>query len=171
MSQFYHYEALEPGTIRILHLEPGQVGDALKGQCSIISLATTVPVPYEALSYTWGPATFAESIYLRDTALIITTSLHSALRHVRRTNRITLIWAGAICINQRDDAERSAQVSMIYNIYHKAEMVLTLLGENTDNNLRAIWMMGQLSAAKRFACHTEGLMRRQRLFTQTTSWS
>ena len=43
----------------------------------------------------------------------ITVNLDSALRHIRGERRSKLMWADALCINQKDDDEKAEQVKQI----------------------------------------------------------
>jgi hypothetical protein len=40
-----------------------------------------------------------------------------------------LVWVDAICINQKDDQEKSRQAGMMHNIHQKAQRVVIWLGE------------------------------------------
>ena len=44
----------------------------------------------------------------------------------------TVFWADAICINQKDLEEKSAQIPLMANIYWNASQVLAYLGEDPD---------------------------------------
>ncbi len=43
------------------------------------------------------------------------------------------LWIDAVCINREDLAERSAQVSLMKNIYSKAKKVVVSLGEGSPD--------------------------------------
>jgi Heterokaryon incompatibility protein (HET) len=59
----------------------------------------------------------------------VTTSLESALTHLRHLSQARLIWADAIYINQADDMEKTSQVNLMGHIYHSAEQWLIWLGD------------------------------------------
>ena len=63
----------------------------------------------------------------------MTVNLCSAIRHLRRYNIDRTIWADALCINQQDVEERSAQVLEMGNIYGSANRVLIWLGDATPD--------------------------------------
>ncbi|PVH74162.1 hypothetical protein DL98DRAFT_430035, partial [Cadophora sp. DSE1049] len=61
---------------------------------------------YVALSYTWGDANDTLTIYLNNAPVQVTSNLHSALLHMR-AGLTRELWVDAICINQKDDVEKS----------------------------------------------------------------
>jgi hypothetical protein len=83
---------------------------------------------YIALSYVWGHGP-------EDKAIVVNgcrASLDSALRHIRRhreTRAVQPLWIDAICINQKNNAEKSAQVALMKGIYATAYRVIVWLGE------------------------------------------
>jgi len=92
--------------------------------------------PYEALSYVWGDPTPAALVKCVDEAnegeLSIGKGLTKALIAFRLTDQTRCIWIDALCINQKDVAERQSQVRMMGAIYGKAEHVLCWLGPFND---------------------------------------
>jgi Heterokaryon incompatibility protein (HET) len=101
----------------------------------------TVHLPvYDALSYVWGDPSRTHEIWIEGRVLKITASLHGALTQlVDFAQTDQCIWADAICINQDDLEERSAQVLLIRQIYHFASIVNISLGlwsSETDRALR-----------------------------------
>jgi Heterokaryon incompatibility protein (HET) len=59
----------------------------------------------------------------------ITTNLFAALTNLRKRDDIKWIWIDALCINQNDINEKNHQVSLMRQIYSRAERVLSWLGE------------------------------------------
>lgn len=92
---------------------------------------------FNALSYTWGNPDEKTNIVVNETVLSVTTNLESALRHLRDYHINTTcgfpLWVDAICINQDDTEERSAQVDIMGEIYQRAARVLPWLGEGDDD--------------------------------------
>ena len=79
---------------------------------------------YTSLSYVWGERTVPpDTIICGQRAMPVTSSLYSALRELRRQEGSLYIWVDAICINQDDDEEKSAQVQLIGEIYSWAQVV------------------------------------------------
>jgi hypothetical protein len=97
---------------------------------------------FEALSYCWGSAVRTDSVYVERKQLLpsvkeldmkfdeisITQSLYQALKHLRLRDDTRMLWADAICIDQRNEAERSAQVMRMQDIYKLARRVVIWLG-------------------------------------------
>jgi hypothetical protein len=90
---------------------------------------------YEALSYCWGDQKDRIPINCNGSGgLEITQNLHSALLSLRLPNRLRLIWADAICINQGGVKERSSQILLMKNIYRLAFAVIVWLGGPIEVN-------------------------------------
>ncbi|KAI1102831.1 HET-domain-containing protein [Jackrogersella minutella] len=152
----YRYNPL-PGKAYIRHatLHPGHFEDDI-----VISFYTS-PFPsdgslrYEALSYVWGPkrnplpvyvsrADFATTTTLRDVCqvrferLLSRRNLVIALKHLRYTDRLRIMWVDALCINQADDVEKGSQVAMMGDIFRPAPRVVTWLGPAENNSNHAM---------------------------------
>ncbi|KAH8650011.1 heterokaryon incompatibility protein-domain-containing protein [Xylariales sp. PMI_506] len=142
-----------PGSeIRLLsfedtHLEPCRLS------CRTVHVSLLDAPSFTALSYVWGDPFVTEDITLDNQPYTTTVNLADALRHVRRhwqdafpcrDPRELLFWADALCINQGDPAERSAQVQLMGSIFSRAELVLARLDDHSKSletaleNLRLI---------------------------------
>ncbi len=132
-TQTYKYLPLNHDHgIRLLYLLPGSDGAPLSCSLRIVSLSE--PPVYEAISYTWGEAVFSASIeYSLQGQLPITENLSAALLHLRLADRIRILWADAICINQQDLVERSHQVILLRDTFERAENVIVWLGEDAGD--------------------------------------
>lgn len=137
---------------RVLVLQPGECGDDLEGDFEYVTISH-VFVPSdestenngskelsksacEAISYAWGPPNRPHRILIGDDGIIpITASLHEALQHLRYTNHPRVLWADAICINQEDLNERSAQVAAMKDIFSSCDRVLVWLGSAPQTDL------------------------------------
>ena len=97
-----------------------------------LSLSDAKEHGYKALSYVWGDATFHIPLKIDDSTMLITTNLEQALRHLRYDDVASGIWIDLICINQKDDAEKSIQVSSMDEIFGSAACVLAWLGPEKD---------------------------------------
>ena len=79
---------------------------------------------FEALSYTWAPhAPWKEIQCGSGTTLPVTSNLYDALVSLREPGIIAPYWIDQICINQRDVAEKGAQVRLMGQIYAQAVRV------------------------------------------------
>jgi hypothetical protein len=74
------YDALPPGSIRLLTLGPGDESAELQCHLTPISLISpeskpSASTPYDALSYTWGEPVFPRRIMCHGLAIHITQNL------------------------------------------------------------------------------------------------
>ena len=100
------YEPIPEGEyIRLLKLRPGRDGDDIDCSLSIVDIESA-KATYEAISYVWGDATNTVIILCNGLRVPITVSLADALRNFRHTSKPRVLWADALCINQKDDQEK-----------------------------------------------------------------
>ncbi|KAM0328623.1 hypothetical protein ACHAQA_005034 [Verticillium albo-atrum] len=102
--------------------------------CSLVHSPLENPLPFKALSYTWGTGKRTHWIDIGGSALTITASLDTALRHIRSDDQDVIIWIDQICINQDDVIEKTSQVQLMREIYSKADQVIVWLGPPTDRS-------------------------------------
>ncbi|EJT73079.1 hypothetical protein GGTG_09929 [Gaeumannomyces tritici R3-111a-1] len=150
-SLWYRYAPLQNRHIRLLHLEPRSDNDALAFSLTLHSLDGPLP-EYEALSYTWGDASETHNVACSGEAggeglLQITGNLFKALRRLRGKGRRLVLWVDAVCINQGDVGERSAQVQLMGDIYRSAASVVVWLGESANDSSVAFALARRLCAA------------------------
>ncbi|KAI2611828.1 heterokaryon incompatibility protein-domain-containing protein [Hypoxylon sp. NC1633] len=126
------YQTIKPWQTRILRIDPAScLSDAVV--CTLLVADVIVhegmgvveeegprEIPYEALSYTWGPPVFSHPIQINGVEFFVTENLNSALRHLRLTGSKRYLWVDALCINQFDIREKSIQVGRMFSIYTKA---------------------------------------------------
>ncbi|KAF2844983.1 HET-domain-containing protein [Plenodomus tracheiphilus IPT5] len=150
------YQPLLDGEIRVLELQPGAPGAPLRGTLHIVSidffhssrsmnsgsltwsrqtnhalsLTTGSPVWYTALSYTWGAPVFDRTIAFEQGDIAITSSLASALQHLRSESHGVFLWIDQICINQPDTAEKIQQIPLMGQIYRRATNTFIWLGDD-----------------------------------------
>jgi hypothetical protein len=124
--------------IRLLHLDPlANDSEPLHGYLKPARLSQRPE--YTALSYTWadskGDRTLRDKIFLGKawTPFAITSNCAAALRRLRLRGSTRLLWVDAICIDQSNIGERSHQVSMMRDIYSRAESVAIYLGGDTGD--------------------------------------
>jgi hypothetical protein len=127
------YRPLSGSEIRVVKIKPGDDNDDLV-ECELTYVDLDTRPVYFALSYVWGNPTVTNQIKLNGESYNITINLYLALRQLRGlTNHlgdadVSYIWADAICINQKDTAEKSTQVPRMGVIYKEARRVIGCLG-------------------------------------------
>ncbi|KAH9218706.1 heterokaryon incompatibility protein-domain-containing protein [Leptodontidium sp. 2 PMI_412] len=120
--------------IRLVTLCSGNFEDDIF--CSLSKVSLDDKPSYEALSYVWGDRRITRRIFIDGLSKRVTRNLEIALRHLRYDSRPRVLWIDAICINQRNIAERSVQVMHMDEVYAKATSVIAWLGEESnDSNL------------------------------------
>ena len=146
MADSYQYTPFpDTNSIRLIFLgEAANVDDPLRCQLRIVSL-DDLP-PYEAISYAWGEPILSHQLLVDGQPLGITPSLFGALQRVRLTTSVRVLWADAVCINQRNIDERSQQVPLMRTIYHGASQVLIWLGHQDEDVPVAFKLMNQIAA-------------------------
>ncbi|KAK0108148.1 hypothetical protein ONS95_002970 [Cadophora gregata] len=112
-------------------------------QTSLASFNWDEKPPYIALSYTWADVSQLEKIIVNDKTLQITASLHEALLHIQ-TDEPVMIWIDAICINQKDNNEKTEQVKRMTEIYKAATSVFAWLGPASDDSDAAMTGMKKI---------------------------
>ncbi|KAJ9604904.1 hypothetical protein H2200_010293 [Cladophialophora chaetospira] len=125
----YNPLSIYPREIRLITLHPAADKEA-PIQCELNQVELKSAPPYETLSYVWGPPSFTESIRLGSHDVHITPNLASALRQLRPVSPrpARVLWIDALCINQDDLAERSAQVLLMRDIYTRGKTNMAFLG-------------------------------------------
>jgi hypothetical protein len=126
--------------IRLLTILPKTARGDLSGVLSIASLKDNLN--FVALSYCWNESAghsprdpTTNEILLNGYHLTIGKNLARFLREIRDgdfANRS--FWIDAICINQTDLQERSAQVHRMRDIYGKANAVIIWLGSEAEHS-------------------------------------
>ena len=122
------YSRLEQHQFRLLELLPGNFGEIW---IAIHQYDSFSGVNYTALSWTWGQTTMRQPIFVKDwrNEILVPPNCIDALKQLRYTNRSRNLWIVAICINQRDEVEKSYQIAMMGHIYRNARTVVAYVGE------------------------------------------
>ncbi|KAL1887596.1 hypothetical protein Sste5346_010097 [Sporothrix stenoceras] len=105
---------------------------------------------FYALSYVWGDPLDTLPILVNGLTFYATRNLVEALRHVplvepRCRNGF---WVDAVCVNQSDNHEKRAQVSMMRDIYSGAYETLAWLGSADSQSRAAIQLVNRISSDK-----------------------
>ncbi|KAI1177889.1 HET-domain-containing protein [Nemania sp. FL0916] len=126
-----HFEFLpidsSKGQIRVLKIAPGRTSDPIR--CAYQVLAVDGDEPYQTLSYVWGQMDGTKSIIVEGTKVELTNNLFAALIRIRNETETRHLWVDALCINQEDNAEKTAQVNMMHQIYSKCEQCNIWMGD------------------------------------------
>ncbi|KAK4615827.1 hypothetical protein CLAFUW4_10093 [Fulvia fulva] len=128
----------DPGQFRLLVLRPGPRDAQADGTktpviADLRSFQICEAPPYIALSYSWGTEPTGIELEIGPLACIpITKHLDRALRQARNPRKSVFLWVDALCIDQQNVEERSAQVSIMQHIFSAAEDVYIWLGMGTD---------------------------------------
>ncbi|KAF4627329.1 hypothetical protein G7Y89_g10831 [Cudoniella acicularis] len=112
--------------------------------CNIQEVSLADNPVYEALSYNWGDASLRSTIVCDGAPLQISSNLYLALNRFRHQRQPVLLWADAICINQRDISECNSQVRLMRQIYQSAQSVQIWLGEETEDSKLGFEFVPQL---------------------------
>lgn len=124
-------------------------------------------IPYAALSYFWGEDEPKNVVYMFDTEaayedwkekdpnglllrpvatrilpvvahILIRNNLKDALEQLRSRDTTVTVWADALCINQNNVKERTAQVARMHDVYTQATKVHIWLGDgDSEENSKA----------------------------------
>lgn len=117
--------------IRLLKLAPGGFDDPI--QVRLEKACLDDEPSYDAVSYVWEKDIHHGPAIVNDSVLDITSNLDCALRHFRDMLDEKVLWVDAICINQKDDLEKGAQVQLMAQVFSKAHEVLIRLGPATTD--------------------------------------
>ncbi|KAK1750076.1 heterokaryon incompatibility protein-domain-containing protein [Echria macrotheca] len=123
------YSELDPDSFRLFILYQGDSSSAMTGYLTKQDFRNHPP--YRALSYTWGDEPPIHRIDINYQPFYIRPNLFHALQRLRSPTEAVFLWIDSLCINQSDDAEKSAQVRRMAEIYKKAESVWIWLGEES----------------------------------------
>lgn len=123
--------------IRLLHVSPSPDENA-PISCTLSVHSLNPDLEFTALSYEWGrpykPTKEhpAPTLNVNGFTIPIQPNLHNALRHLRGNHADLVIWVDAICINQKDDKEKTQQVGLMAELYSSASKTYAWIGLGTD---------------------------------------
>ncbi|KAE9367363.1 HET-domain-containing protein, partial [Stipitochalara longipes BDJ] len=121
---------LEGRNIRLVQLLDAEAGRPI--QCELVCRSLDSDVKYQALSYVWGDSRERRTISCDGRRLDLTTSLYDALVQLCANNKIrdnSFVWIDAICIDQGNVIEKTAQIKMMREIYSHASYTIIWLGK------------------------------------------
>ena len=138
-SRIYTPVNSHKGEVRLVTIKSGTPPEPIQCSLSYVSLNDTPK--YEALSYVWGDQSIRIPILLDEYPFGVTQNLGLALRFLRLPTDDRTLWIDAICVNQDDLDERSAQIQLMKNIYQDARRVVSWLGDEDENAAYADWLI------------------------------
>lgn len=142
MSHYYGTSSLrDTNSIRLLCLMPSEDLTApIECRLHIYPLEKSNKAThiYQALSYVWGNSETFQSVIIDEKPLLVTANLHAALLQLRDRTFERIIWVDAICINQKDEEEKSHQIGLMAKIFGLADRVIVYLGEAADDSDQAL---------------------------------
>jgi hypothetical protein len=101
------------------------------------------------LSYTWNNGNNDNHfipITCNELATLISFNLYLGLRQLRDKWGSVRLWVDAICINQKDNDERTSQVGMMRKIYERSTEAIIWLGESGLNDHLGEMVLPMLTA-------------------------
>jgi hypothetical protein len=137
----FEYEPLQSGRhIRLLEIKycETECQGSRKPRYSLVQYElpfSGTHIDFEAASYTWGDPGRISALHIYDERgqIGLTANLTEALPHMADRSRTKHLWIDQLCINQADNEERSAQVSLMSEIYKKAARVIVWLGPGDED--------------------------------------
>lgn len=149
------YSPLHHWQTRVLLLHPATYhNDQLETDMLVVDIHTTEGVKvegtdeiihYQALSYSWGHPDLDDVLLCNGKVKRISHDNTIALKALRHETKPVYLWIDAICINQKDKAEKSEQVAGMLDVYRKAQSVIAWLGELNNDGALAFACINQLS--------------------------
>ncbi|KAH8749845.1 heterokaryon incompatibility protein-domain-containing protein [Hyaloscypha sp. PMI_1271] len=160
----YQYSPLRKDgkEFRLLSLLPGPMSANI--ELEIFHVNRSSNPKYEALSYVWRDPARTDTA-LPATIIGIAHNLAIALGHLRHIKKPRILWIDALCINQNDLPERSAEVLDMGSIYSNARQVIVWLGPSSSNSQLAIESLIRIGEGVNISDETRTIM------FKTDSWA
>lgn len=109
--------------LRILPSDQNNVHCELRA----FSLIDDALPPYKALSYRWGDDETSQLIHIGDYPIPIRSNLYTIMTQMLAEERRDWLFIDALCIDQSNEAEKPGQVSLMGEVYRRAEAVIAWL--------------------------------------------
>lgn len=136
----HHYRPLskERKEIRLLTVEAGNQSEILSACLRHATLDKDILPHYETISYCWGKTASKGWLFLDGYTVSFPAQAIAALKRMRFDDKPRTLWIDAICIDQSNFDERSAQVSIMDQIYGMSAGNLIYLGNDERGIAQAI---------------------------------
>ncbi|KXJ85228.1 heterokaryon incompatibility protein-domain-containing protein, partial [Microdochium bolleyi] len=119
----------DPGKhIRLLRIDPATFDEPITA--TMITCLLDEAPSFHAVSYAWGADQPQCELLLDGRPFLIRQNCQYALQQARHFDSAELVWIDAVCINQSNTREKSAQVAIMGDIYARAVKVLACIGPN-----------------------------------------
>jgi hypothetical protein len=125
--------------IRLLCIKSESGGKSIEVDLTVLELDSDVQ--YTALSYVWGDPFPQSWILCNGHSVPISHNLWEVLSCLQKQGFNGLLWVDAMCINQKDNKEKSIQVNMMRDIYKRAANVIFWLGLEQPYDKAAIGLL------------------------------
>jgi len=79
----------------------------------------------------WGSPAHPRTITVNGHKIAGTSELGVALQRLRHDNEKRVLWVDALCINQKDDAEKIMQVGQMKHVFESAREVIVWIGDDS----------------------------------------
>ena len=127
----YEYQTLPtPRSIRLVKPTPGNAPG--NWSCSLVIVDLDNDPEYFALSYCWGDIQKLKPIICDEATIMVTETAFGMLEAFCKNPEP--FWIDSLCINQADISEKNRQVSLMAEIYQKAQRVAVWLGPDHLND-------------------------------------
>ncbi|KAL7793758.1 heterokaryon incompatibility protein domain-containing protein [Trichoderma ceciliae] len=135
----------------------------------LIVVSLDAPSSYEAISYTWSGQALDRPTYANGQEYRVTKNAEDIMRRLRpnKSGEFINLWIDAVCINQKDNDEKAAQVQLMFEVYANAQRVNIWLGQGTKSTALALKWLGWYSWS--FATVWELQVRFARAITSTNT--
>lgn len=135
------YTPLAADEIRVLVPDASRTHDGLSWNLQKVSL--TDEPDFDALSYTWASQADTLPITCNGCYFRVHHNLYAALPYLARRRKdgpvsLQPVWIDAVCINQADEGEKTAQINMMNSIYKKTQKVWVWLGIANQLHMKRI---------------------------------
>lgn len=138
----FQYQDITASEFRLICLLPGKTSAI---NCELVTVCLENHPKYRAISYAWGDVDDTVDILVNDRLVTVTLSLRDVLEAIREEDEVALLWADALCINQKNKLEQSHQVQLMTSIYGEADSVIVWLGPETHDSGLAVDLLQQVS--------------------------